>query len=33
MKFCSFRWLEYIVVANRALAMLPNLKKYVEYVR
>lgn len=31
-KFCSIRWLENIAVANRALIMLPNLKKYVEAI-
>lgn len=30
LKFCSIRWLENVAVANRALVMLSNLKKYVE---
>ena len=30
--FCNHRWLENINVANRAISMMPNLKKYVKSV-
>lgn len=32
MKFCAIRWLENISVAERASAILPNIRKYVEKI-
>ncbi|XP_034246267.1 uncharacterized protein LOC117648128 [Thrips palmi] len=33
LKFCAVRWLHNAAVAERAIAILPNLEKYVEGVR
>ena len=33
LKFCNHRWLENILVAERALEVLPNVEKYIESVQ